>query len=268
MTAAAFQKIILDHYRKHGRKNLPFRTNRTPYRVLVSEIMLQQTQVERGIEKFNEFMNVFPDFESVAHAPLPKLLKVWQGLGYNRRALALQKCAQIVMEKFHGELPDSESELIDLPCIGPYTAGAIRVFAFNKPAVMIETNIRTVFLHFFFRNKKNVHDDDIRKLVEKMMYKRNPRMWYDALMDYGVKLKKELPNPSRNSRHYTKQSKFDGSLRQARGAVLKTLVNARQLSERQVITSVKLDPLRVKTALDQLVREGFVTRLNKRYIIQ
>lgn len=262
-----FQKIILDHYHAQGRKDLSFRKKRTPYSVLVSEIMLQQTQVQRGIEKFNEFMSVFPDFDSLARAPLQKLLRVWSGLGYNRRALALQSCAREVMEHYDGALPRDEQILLTLPCIGPYTAGAIRVFAFNEPTVLIETNIRTVYIHFFFPKSKSVSDSRIKQIVERTLYKDNPRLWYDALMDYGVKLKREFPNPSRKSKHYVKQSRFKGSLREARGVALRVLTGSKGLTAQSVEQKTGITDGRISQALTQLHREGFLKMRSKKYFI-
>lgn len=144
-----FHEIIYEHYREKGRK-LPWRETREPYFILVSEIMLQQTPVERVIEKYRRFIATFPDFSSLAKAPLHRILEVWQGLGYNRRALALKRIAEIVIKRYDGILPSTVKILMTFPGIGRYTASAINAFAFNKPTVIIETNIRSVFIHFFF----------------------------------------------------------------------------------------------------------------------
>ncbi len=266
-TLQAFQDLILNYYSGQGRKDLPFRTNHSPYAVLVSEIMLQQTQVERGITKFTEFMEAFPTLSDLAAAPKAQLLRVWSGLGYNRRALALQRCAQIVVNDYKGILPNDTQKLIELPSIGPYTAGAIRAFAYNEPVTIIETNIRTVFIHFFFQGKKNVDDAKLLPLIEKTVHTKNARIWYYALMDYGVKLKREHPNPSRKSKTYTKQSAFKGSMREARGRVLKAIVAQPGITQAALIKTVQLDPARAKAAAQQLVQEGFASYKNRKYII-
>jgi A/G-specific adenine glycosylase len=255
--ANKFREIIYSHYKKNKRE-LPYRSTNNPYHILVSEIMLQQTQVERVNEKYMLFIETFPDFKSLADAPVSDLLRVWQGLGYNRRALALQKTAQIITKNFDGNLPDSVEELVKLPGIGPYTAAAICAFAFNKPTTVIETNIRTVFIHFFFRNRNNVKDSDVLPLITKTLDKKDPREWYYALMDYGVMLKKELPNPSRRSSHYFKQSKFSGSNRQLRGKILKTLVAKESISVDELYTLD--DKKKVHDNLIQLEKEGFLRR--------
>ncbi len=155
LTAAqihCFRKKINNHYDQNGR-DLPWRRTRNPYRILVSEIMLQQTQVERVIEKYAVFIKTFPDFPSLAEAPLHTLLTVWQGLGYNRRALALRACAQKVVAEHQGKLPKEPEKLLALPGIGKYTAGAVAAFAFNEPIVFMDTNIRRVYIHEFFHDR-------------------------------------------------------------------------------------------------------------------
>ena len=186
--------------------------------------MLQQTQVERVTTKYSEFIAAFPDFTSLANASLQEVLRVWQGMGYNRRAVALKEIAVRVIRDFNGMLPDSVDVLATLPGIGRATASSIAAFAFNLPAVFIETNIRRVFIHFFFQDKQNIKDPDILLLVEKTLDRRNPGAWYHALMDYGVLLKRQFPGLNKRSAHYQKQTPFQGSNRQMRGRILKTLI--------------------------------------------
>lgn len=265
-TIRQFRAIINRNYQTHGR-NLPWRQTTDPYHILVSEIMLQQTQVDRVIEKYRQFITAFPDFASLARASLKKVLKLWVGLGYNRRALALKNTATIVTKEHNGRLPSSERLLVTLPGVGKYTASAIAVFAFNKPVMLLETNIRTVFLHFFFENRANVKDAGIVPLIEKTVAKANPRRWYNALMDYGVLLKKMHPNPNRRSAHYHKQSSFKGSDRQIRGMIVKMLTQGTPMSEKEIIRTVSKDPDRVKKILSQLEEEKFVKKKGRRFII-
>jgi A/G-specific adenine glycosylase len=261
-----FQKIILQHYEKHARA-FPWRRTREPYQIFVSEIMLQQTQVDRVIEKYEKFIVVFPDVFSLARAPLEKVLKAWLGLGYNRRAIALKKSAEIVVKKFKGKLPEAEKELLTLPGVGKYTAAAISVFAFNHPVVLLETNVRTVFIRFFFSDQNTVTDQEIIPFIEKTLDRSNPRRWYNALMDYGVMLKKNMPNPGRKSAHYTRQSRFEGSDRQIRGAILRALAVGKSKSVPEIIRRVGSDPDRTKKILLQLQEEGFVTRKKQKIMI-
>ncbi|MGD0662466.1 MAG: A/G-specific adenine glycosylase [Syntrophorhabdales bacterium] len=263
---AQFRKLIYEHYRLHGRA-LPWRLTWDPYCVFVSEIMLQQTQVGRVLEKYGEFIGAFPDFPALAGAPLARVLSLWQGLGYNRRALWLKEGAIAVMERFSGSLPQSPGALATLPGIGPATAASIAAFAFNEPTVFIETNIRTVFIHFFFHNADEVRDSQILPLVSRTLDRRDPRTWYYALMDYGTMLKKEGEKGHRRSAGYRTQSRFHGSDRQVRGAILKLLVERIALPEAALIDLVRSPAEKVRKNLGDLQREGFVRESEEGYTI-
>lgn len=262
-----FRRVIYDYYQEHAR-SFPWRMTQDPYRILVSEIMLQQTQTERVGQKYERFITAFPDFASLASAPLHQVLSLWQGLGYNRRAMSLKSAAQMVMAEFGGNLPPDVELLVTLPGIGRPTASAIAAFAFNKPAVFIETNIRRVFIHFFFSHRDKVKDAEILPLVAQTLDRSNPREWYYALMDYGVRLKKEGRNPNRKSAHYQLQSPFEGSNRQVRGKILKVLIARPNLSESEIVQEVNMNPRKVKTSLDQLQQEGFIHQENGRFRIR
>jgi len=258
MSSVSFQRFIHNFYARYGRHNLPWRRDFHPYKVLVSELMLQQTQVERVIPKFETFIHSFPNFAALAQAPQSEVVAHWLGLGYNRRALNLHKTAKVVKEKPNGSLPQDLDALLNLPGIGPYTAAAIQTFAFNIPTVMVETNIRAVFLYHFFPGKEKVADSELIPLIESCLDTENPRLWYSALMDYGTFLKQSFPNPTRRSKHHQSQSKFIGSLRQARGAILKQLLSTSQMPTADLLSSIKLDATKLETALHQLSNEGFV----------
>jgi A/G-specific adenine glycosylase len=262
----AFRRKIHSHFENHGR-DLPWRRNISPYRVLVSEIMLQQTQVERVIDKYREFLAAFPDFAALAESPLPHLLAVWSGMGYNRRALALKALARKVVDEHRGRLPSDHEKLLALPGIGKYTAGAVRAFAFNKPVVFMDTNIRRVYIHEFFHDREDIHDDEILPLVEQTVDSANPRKWYNALMDYGAVLKKMHANPNRRSAHYTRQSPFENSNRQLRGTILKILVQESPLTAARVAIKTGMDPERVKNNLLRLEAEGFIRKKGRSYFI-
>ena len=253
-----FQKIIYEYYKNHKRK-FPFRENITPYNVLVSEIMLQQTQTGRVSEKFLRFIAKFPDFLSLSKASLEQILKEWKGLGYNRRAIALKKIAEIVINDYNGKLPESIEELKLFPQIGHNTASSILTFAFNKPMVFIETNIRRVYIYFFFPNRSKVNDKEIMSIVKKTVDKNNPRKWYYALMDYGVMLKKIHPELNKRSAHYRKQAPFKGSSRQIRGELLEMLIKNRTIGLSKIQKLFKVnDRKRIKNILNQLQKEGFI----------
>lgn len=229
--------------------------------------MLQQTQVDRVRQKYVEFLHAFPTFSALSKAQLPEVLRVWQGLGYNRRALALKRSADEVMTRYKGRLPRTLSELKTLPGIGPYTAGAIMAFAFNKPAVIIETNIRSVYIHEFFPKSEQVSDRELLPLIEQTLDQKNPRTWYFALMDYGAHLKKTRVNPSRNSTGYKKQSSFAGSNRQVRGTILKLLTQHAALSEKSLVRLSEFSKDRVQQNLIALQREGFLKKKNNTFLL-
>jgi A/G-specific adenine glycosylase len=256
----AFQDIVYAHYKKNKR-DFPWRRTKDPYHILVSEIMLQQTQTDRVVPKFNDFLAKFPTVETLAKAPLKAVLSAWQGLGYNRRGLMLHNAAKEICATYGGIVPKTEKELISLTGIGPYTAAAIMAFAFNTPTVVIETNIRAVFIHHFFKNKEKIGDKAILPLIQETLDVKNPRRWYSALMDYGTALKKEHKNPSKKSAHYSKQSKFKGSDREIRGAIVRELT--RKNSSKQTLFK-KLAPYeisseRFETILEKLERERLIT---------
>jgi len=261
-----FRRLIYDHYEREGRR-FPWRQTRDHYRILVSEIMLQQTQTNRVVEKYAEFIAAFPDISALARAPLRSILSVWQGLGYNRRALCLKELAETVVARHEGRIPGTVEELKKLPGLGPATAASVAAFAFNRPVVFLETNIRTVFIHHFFPGKGKVSDTEILPLAEAVLDRENPRRWYNALMDYGAMLKKTGANPGRRSAHYTRQAPFQGSDRQIRGRIVRLLTGHPSLTGNELIEKLDDEPRRVRHILDKLVREGLVREEKQRYRI-
>lgn len=202
---------------------MPWRNTKDPYKILVSEIMLQQTQVSRVLPKYEEFLEAFPTTTALAKAPDRKLLNIWSGLGYWRRARFLKAAAQAVIQDYKGKFPKDAATLKTLPGIGPYTAGAVACFAFGSPEPFLDTNIRRVFLHFFFPTQNKVSDNEILPLAAQAVWKQDPRQWHYALFDYGAtELKDKKIN--RRSKHYTKQSPFTGSFRSFRALALKELL--------------------------------------------
>jgi len=257
------RELVYDHYEQHGR-NLPWRKTTDPYCILVSEVMLQQTQVDRVAPRYLSFLERFPDFVSLASATPSEVLREWQGLGYNRRALSLQAAARQVVESHGGVLPEDKRSLMSLPGIGSYTASAIRAFAFNQPDAFIETNIREVFIHHFFPEAESVTDAEIMPLVEMAVDRENPRRWYQALMDYGVKLKQQ-GNASRRSAHHRPQSRFSGSRRQARGEILRLLLASGRLSLEALRESSDIWDTRYEDALKAMLQEGVVREHSGEY---
>lgn len=267
----AFQNQVWNFYRTNGR-DFAWRRTHDPYKIVVSEIMLQQTQTTRVAEKFPEFLKRFPDFKTLAASTPADVIRAWQGLGYNRRALFLRALAQTVVADYQGTLPRDPAELVKLPGIGKNTAGSVAAFAFNLPTVFIETNIRSVFLHHFFPNQTDVPDSDLMPLITASLPPDNTREWYWALMDWGVHLKKNNPNPSRASKHHVQQSKFIGSKRQVRGAILRELAKS-PLTEKQLLNKVKslasVSLSDTQLIIKTLINEGFIvtvkTKLSLKY---
>lgn len=266
MDIVQFKDFIWQFYHQHKR-DFAWRETNNPYHILVSEIMLQQTQTHRVVAKYEQFIAAFPTIEALAHAPLRDVLSVWQGLGYYRRARFLHHSAQKVVEEYAGIFPQDQQMLKTFPGIGINTAGSICAFAFNQPTIFIETNIRAVFIHSFFAGRLDIADKEILPLVEATIDQENPREWYYALMDYGVFLKSRILNPSRKSAHYTKQSKFEGSDRQLRAKILKLIVDARSLSDHDIRLQVTDENVRIDKIILQLVAEGFIKEMNSIYYI-
>lgn len=261
-----FRDIIWQYYREH-RREMAWRETTDPYAIFVSEVMLQQTQVARVHTKYAEFMAAFPDFSSLAAAPLEEVLRVWQGMGYNRRAKMLRDAARMVVETFGGNLPETPEGLVALPGIGPATAASIAAFAYNAPVVFIETNIRRIFIHFFFPDEEKVHDDCIRPLVRQTLDRESPREWYYALMDYGAMLKMAVENPNRRSHGYTVQSSFEGSDRQIRGQVLRYLLENGPSPENTVVAACGDDAERTEKIIQKMVEESLLREFSGRLSI-
>ena len=257
-----FRQLVRDYYHAHGRHDLPWRQPEasgefSSYKIMVSEIMLQQTQVARVVEKYQQFLELFPSVDALAAADLGDVLRAWSGLGYNRRAKFLHQAAQKVVNDFDNVYPQTPEQLITLPGIGKNTAGAILVYAFNKPVLFVETNIRTVYIHHFFDDQNAVDDKNILNMLSITLDEDNPREWYWALMDYGSYLKQSGIRRNHQSKHYTKQSQFEGSKRQVRGEVLRALAAAPQS-----LTQLKkhIDDIRLEAVVNDLITEGLITK--------
>lgn len=260
---AGFRRTVWNYYRVHGRHDLPWRQTHDVYRILVSEVMLQQTQVERVVPLYKNFIKQFPTAKSLAAASLGEVLKCWQGLGYNRRAKMLHNAAkELIVRKI-----TSISELETLPGVGPYTARAVAAFAWNAEGIVIETNIRTVVIHHFFSNKEKVSDAEIEKVLMQALPKGKSREWYSALMDYGAYLKRSGISHNAKSKGYVKQSKFVGSLREARGALLRELAEGAAGSVRLAGLLGADRRVQMHTALEALVAEGLVEKDGRNYTL-
>jgi A/G-specific adenine glycosylase len=249
-----FISDVITHYELYGRHDLVWRKKITPYSILISEVMLQQTQVARVVPKFLEWMKCYPSFIALSEASLKDVLIMWQGLGYQRRAKALLTIAQKVES-----LPKSHKELIELPGIGLYTASAICAFAYNSFAhPVLETNIRTVLINHFYHDSEAVSDTELYDMLFLLEKNRTvqgigARVWYYALMDYGAFLKSKGVSHNKKSRHHRTQTVYKGSLRELRAKVLFAIAHKEMFPA----------DTRVSVVLHQLEKEKFITKNKK-----
>jgi len=266
-------------------RDFSWRRTRDPYAVLVSEVMLQQTQVARVERRFDEWMAGYPTLEALAAAPLAVVLESWQGLGYNRRAIALKRAAVQRVDAAAGSpatLPSEETALRALPGIGAATAAGVRAFAFDEPSVYLETNVRTVVLHELLSDRDGVADREIVPLLAEAMQEAlrqgiSAREWYHALLDYGAHLKRVLPNPSRRSAHHARQTPFEGSRRQKRAWLLRAVITGSGDTTPELAGALSaferargredVSAEEVRDILGALATEGFVVRRRTRWFV-
>ncbi len=252
MNPDEFRELVWAEGRRLYR-DMPWRDEPTLYHVLVSELMLQQTQVPRVLVKFDEFMRAFPDVDALAAASLADVLRVWQGLGYNRRAKYLHECAKRIV--VDGE-PMTIDRLAALPGIGRNTAAAIMNYVYEMPTAYVETNIRTVYFHHFFAGNTDVTDKELLRVVDVTFDRERPREWCWALMDYGSHLKSLGHGKLDMSRHYRKQSPLEGSVRQVRGQIIRALARG-NMTRAELEAALAADE-RFGPALEGLLRDGLV----------
>ncbi|MDR1374947.1 MAG: A/G-specific adenine glycosylase [Treponema sp.] len=267
MDTAEFRAAVYANYKRAGR-SFPWRRQLSPWGVLVSEFMLQQTQTDRVVPYWERWLKRWPAPADLAAASLEETLREWSGLGYNRRGKNLKECARIIAERHGGAVPQTPEDLLPLPGIGAYTAGAVACFAYNYPSVFIETNIRAAVIHFFFQNAGGITDAALFPVLEASLDQENPRQWYWALMDYGAALKKITLNPSRKSAHYARQSKFEGSFRQLRGALIRSLVSLGPATAEELVRRTEVEPERLYKALEALEKDSMVAETAGLYRIR
>jgi len=257
-----FQEKVLSFYTQHGR-DLPWRKTTDPYKILLSEMMLQQTQVSRVMEYYMQWIERWPTVESLAEAPWKDVLKAWMGLGYNRRAVHVHQAAQTIANTFAGDILQAMEHYEKVPGIGLYTSRAVRIFASNADIVTVDTNIRRIFIHEFSL-PENISSKELWSLAEQCLPKDQSRTWHNALMDYGALL---MTSRKTGIRPLTMQSKFEGSDRQIRGMILRQLLQcSSSLEELKMIT--KINTSRLQKILEKMIQEGLISLSNNRYSIQ
>ncbi|TSC80073.1 MAG: A/G-specific adenine glycosylase [Parcubacteria group bacterium Gr01-1014_29] len=260
----SLRRKIREWYRRHAPR-FPWRETADPYHIFISEVMLQQTQIPRVLIKYPEFIKTFPTIQFLARAPLSRILSAWHGMGYNRRGLYLQQSAHIILREHKGNIPKDISVLDALPGIGPYSARAIACFAYDICEPFIETNIRRVIIHEFFPKKEHVHDEKILQVLQHIQPSRCQREWYWALMDYGREALKGVPNANRKSKHYAKQSRFEGSPRYIRAKIISYLLENKKATAEQLHASLKKDKHLTKLVESDVRR--VLTRLQKEHLV-
>jgi A/G-specific adenine glycosylase len=269
------QKLVLSWYKNHGRQ-LPWRETKDPYKILVSEIMLQQTQVDRVIPKYYAFLDKFPTPIELAQSSKADVLKLWSGLGYNRRALYLHKCAQEIKDGF----PKDYNQLIKLSGIGPYTASAILSFSFNENITVIDVNIERIFKRIFYNEF-----DNIQELANTILPLGQTRDWHNALMDIGAQFCKARnpkcencpinaicisANDSEKIKKTWKKKKvkpFKESNRIVRGEILKLLTKKENIEIKEVIKhlkekSINRDKEKFLKIIEELEKDKLLKNLN------
>lgn len=257
-----FSDYIWLFYREHGR-SFPWRDTVDPYRILLSELMLQQTQTERVLPKYQLFLDTWPDFSSLAKATLLEVLSAWKGLGYNRRAIALRTIAQ-ESEHYGWTLPSDYDKLLELPMIGPATGAAIMAFSFQKRSLYLETNIRRVLIYQFHLGEEKVRDRQLLHELDGLLdLQCDYKHWYYGLMDYGVWLKKQVTNPNRRSAHYARQAKFDDSNRQIRGMLLLVFTEQGPQDFKSLCQQLPFAPERIQLCVEALKTEGFIEQVSE-----
>lgn len=257
MQDVEFTQYILERGRSLYR-DMPWRQDIRPYYILVSEIMLQQTQVTRVTPKFEAFVAHFSTVHELSEASLASVLELWSGLGYNRRAKFLWHSAQMIDREYGGVLPSTAEEIQKLPGVGKNTAGAIVAYAYNLPSYFIETNVRTVYIHHFFASEEVVDDAAIYERLKATLPVEDVRTFYWALMDYGAWLKARGIKYNPRSKHYRKQTPLSGSVRQLRGELLRSLLD-RPVNFSQLKNRYANDP-RFTSAVEGLQRDGLIER--------
>jgi A/G-specific adenine glycosylase len=255
---AAFQTRLLDWYATNGR-DLPWRRTSDPYAILVSEVMLQQTQVARVMQRFSSWLSVYPCLERLAAASLSDVLRRWQGLGYNNRARRLHDCAQATVAAASGGkavLPRTFEELLSLPGIGPYTARAVLVFARNEDVAAVDANVRRVLIHEL-RLDRQFTDSDLQAVAEAVLPRGRSRDWHNALMDYGslVVTARSSGIPSR-----THQGVFEGSRRWYRSRLLQTLLDRDTQRLDELAAAIEVSTAAARELVDVLENDGLVRR--------
>ncbi|PIS44681.1 MAG: Fe-S cluster assembly protein HesB [Ignavibacteria bacterium CG08_land_8_20_14_0_20_37_9] len=251
-----FQTKILFWYKIHKR-DFPWRKTTDPYYILVSEVMLQQTQAVRVVPYYEKFIKRFPSFKDFALAKNNDVLKVWSGLGFNNRAIRLKEIAKIIQNKFKGVFPQQNDQLLALKGIGNYTAAAVLAFAFNRRFAVIDTNIRRVLIHELHLSE-NISQRHLSEIAFQLIPKGRSRIWHNALMDYGAL---EATVKQTNIKSRSKQSPFKGSEREVRGKILRFLLEKKKVT---LVSLVEFFPHKnIEEIIIKMKRDGLIIEVGR-----
>jgi len=263
---AELQARLLAWYSANGR-DLPWRRTNDPYAVLVSEVMLQQTQVSRVVPRFEAFLRLFPSLEALADRPLADVLRSWRGLGYNNRAERLWRCAcASVAQRAPGRpvsLPDTLDGLLALPGIGPYTARAVLVFAYDADLAAVDANVRRVLTHELDL-APDLGPPALQAVADAVLPRGRSRDWHNALMDYGSLV---LTARATGIAPRTRQSAFEGSRRWYRSRLLRTLLDEGPQGVVGLAERLQADATFVDDLCRALERDGLVSRRDGRVVV-
>jgi A/G-specific adenine glycosylase len=254
-----FQKKVFSFYRKYGRE-LPWRKTTDPYKILLSELMLQQTQVNRVILYYEKWISRWPTIHALASASLAEVLQAWMGLGYNTRAINLHKAARKIVTKFGNDVLEAMKQYKEIPGVGRYTSQAVQIFSTNANLVTVDTNIRRIFIKEFNLPEK-VSDKALWELAERCLPRGKSRDWHNALMDYGALF---LTAKKTGIKPKTQQSKFEGSDRQIRARILRCLLKEK-MSLSELEKTVRIEQIRLRQILDKMMNEKIIMKKNNSY---
>ena len=256
-----FQSKVLSFY-KENRRDLPWRNTTDPYKILISELMLQQTQVSRVINYYDKWIKQWPTIDLLAQASRKDVLKAWMGLGYNTRGINLHRSAQKIVNDYNGDLLETMKNYKEIPGIGKYTSRAVQIFSTNADIVTVDTNIRRILISEFHLSE-DVTDKELWQLAEQTLPTGRSREWHNALMDYGALF---LTAKKTGIQPKTKQSRFEGSDRQIRAQILRQLMEKTvSLSELQKIFEIEQN--RLQQILDKMVKENIIFRDNNGFYL-
>jgi len=254
-----FQEKVFSFYQRHKR-DLPWRKTTNPYKILLSELMLQQTQVNRVVPYYEKWIERWPTIDALASASMPEVLQMWMGLGYNRRAVHLHTTARTIVAQFGSDVLQAMKQYKGLLGIGRYTSQAVQIFSTNTDLVTVDTNIRRILIREFHL-PATVADTELWVLAEYCLPMGKSRDWHNALMDYGALY---LTARKTDIKPRTQQSRFEGSDRQVRAQILRCLLQ-QSMSLSEIAETLHLRRERLQLILEKMMHENIIVKRNTTY---